>query len=193
MILKEDYAPSLPSSAKEELDRQAAAASKMGALIDDLLRLSRLARQQMDLKAVDLTALANEIHVEATAGKDIPSLSFESEPNLSANVDVKLFRLALENLIGNAVKFSPNGGVIRFGKVAHQNGEAFYIRDEGIGFDQQYAEKMFLPFERLVLDREFPGTGIGLANVKRIVERHGGSVWAEGELGKGSTFFFTIP
>jgi len=193
MILKEDFASSLPSSAREELDRQAAAASKMGTLIDDLLKLSRLGRQEMDRKEIDVSMLATEIFEEQTKSRSGPELKFSTEPDLKAKVDSKLFRLVMENLIGNAVKFSPEGGTIVFGQTHTAHGEAFFLKDEGIGFDPTYSEKVFMPFERLVLERDFPGTGIGLANVKRIIERHGGAVWATAEPGEGSTFFFTVP
>jgi signal transduction histidine kinase len=111
------------------------------------------------------------------------------EPDLIAFGDDRLVRFVLLNLIENAVKFSPNGGAIRVGK----SGGAFFVADDGIGFEPQYAEKIFKPFERLVRDDEYPGTGIGLANAHRIVKRHGGKIWADAEPGKGATFYFTLP
>jgi PAS domain S-box-containing protein len=193
MILQEDFAGSLSPEAIEHLTRQANAANRMGALIDDLLRLSRIGRQDMTTREVDLGELAKEVFDEMTAGKPNSPCEFVVEPNLIANVDKKLFRLVLWNFLDNAVKFSPKGGRIRFGASERNGSTVFFIEDQGIGFNQDYSEKVFLPFERLVLDSEFPGTGIGLANVKRIVERHGGTVWAEGALGRGTTFYFSIP
>ncbi len=193
MILREDYGDSLPEDAQQHLERQAKAASKMGSLIDDLLKLSRIARQEMTRSDVDLSGLATEVYEEVAAREPCENIRFEVQEGLCAKVDAKLFRLVVLNLIDNACKFSPDGGKISIGEAAQNAEPVFFIKDEGIGFDKQYAEKMFLPFERLVLDTEFPGTGIGLANVKRIVERHGGKIWAEGELGKGSTFYFTVP
>ena len=107
---------------------------------------------------------------------------------MTAVGDAATVRLVLENLVGNACKFSPEGSTVSVGK----SDETFWVRDRGIGFEMQYAEKVFLPFERLVLEKDFPGTGIGLANVKRIVERHRGRVWVSSEPGLGSTFFFTL-
>ena len=114
---------------------------------------------------------------------------FDIKDGLKAFGDPSLIRFVLMNLFSNACKFSPHGGTITLGK--DPNG-AFFVRDEGIGFDMQYLDKIFLPFERLVTDTEFPGTGIGLANVKRIIERHRGNIWAESEPGKGATFFFIL-
>ncbi|MEA2553898.1 MAG: hypothetical protein QOJ65_2074 [Fimbriimonadaceae bacterium] len=191
MILKEDFGDKLPPDAIDQLDRQARAANKMGSLIDDLLRLSRIGRQDMSRSAVNLSELATDVVGELAPRCE--ALDIDIEPELMAKVDAKLYRLVILNLFDNACKFSPNGGKITFGQSDTDRGPAFFLRDEGIGFEMQYAEKLFLPFERLVLDTEFPGTGIGLANVKRIVERHGGQVWAEGDPGKGSTFYFTVP
>jgi PAS domain S-box-containing protein len=193
MILREDYSEALPEDAQQHLDRQAKAASKMGSLIDDLLKLSRIARQEMNRADVDLSEMATEVYEEIAGRELCENVQFAVEDGLSAKVDSKLFRLVVLNLIDNACKFSPGGGKITLGREIRNGETIFFVRDEGIGFDQQYAEKMFLPFERLVLESEFPGTGIGLANVKRIVERHGGKIWSEGELGKGSTFYFTVP
>jgi PAS domain S-box-containing protein len=187
MILKEDYGDKLPDDAKDQLERQARAARKMGDLIDDLLKLSRLGRQEISRKDLDLSALAAELVDELRAPAEILI-----QPGLHALADAKLMKLALQNLLDNAIKFSSNTGkaAIEFGQ--REDG-AFFVRDNGIGFDTQYSDRLFLPFERLVLDRDYPGTGIGLANVKRIIDRHGGRVWAESELGHGATFYFTIP
>lgn len=188
MILREDFGPSLPAEVLEELDKQSKAAKKMADLIDDLLKLSRLGRQELRKTDLDLTTMATEIAAELLNGKC--SADFKIQPGLRAHGDSPTIRLALNNLLENACKFSPNGGTIEF---KSENG-AFLVRDQGIGFDQQYEEKLFLPFERLVRECEYPGTGIGLANVKRVMERHGGKVWAKSEgADKGATFYFQLP
>lgn len=183
-ILKEDFADLLPPEALFQLDRQAKAATKLGQLIDDLLKMSRIGRQEMVRQPIDLTEMALDI---ASSFKGYPA-RIEVEEDLKAFGDRRLIHILLENLLGNACKYSPDGGRIRFGR----SDGVFSVSDEGIGFDMQYAHKLFLPFERLVRDEEFPGTGIGLANVQRIVERHGGRVWATGEVGRGATFSFTL-
>ncbi len=184
MILREDFAENLPQEAHRHLIRQAEAAKKMGALIDDLLKLSRIGRQELRPADFDLAMLAAEVVHDIEDGPEV-----EIEQDMPAFGDPRLIRFVLLNLIENAAKFSPNGGQIKIGR----QGSAFFVADQGIGFDMQYASKLFRPFERLVRDEEYPGTGIGLANAHRIVQRHGGRIWAESEPGKGSTFFFTLP
>lgn len=190
-ILVEDYGTDLAAPGKELLRRQAAAATKLGRLIDDLLQLARLSRQEMRREPLEMSLLVAEI-VDSLPDKDKVGHTFEIQPNLHASGDPRLVRLALENLIANAVKFSPEGGPVEFGQCDSPRGRAFFIRDRGVGFDMAYANKLFKPFERLVTEAEFPGTGIGLTNVQRAIERHRGQVWAESELGKGATFYFTL-
>ncbi len=186
MIVLEDYASILPAEAARLLVSQAEAAKKMGTLIDELLKLSRLTRAEVLHSTVDLTAMAEELAAE----KATEDLRFDIEPGLSVSADPSLLRLVLWNLIDNAAKFSPKGGVVKIGRLADNT---IYVRDQGIGFNMDYIHKVFLPFERLHRDDEFPGTGIGLANVQRIVLRHRGKVWAESQQGEGSTFYFQIP
>lgn len=184
-ILDEDYGNLLPAQAKETLKRQADAALKLAHLIDDLLELSRVGRQELIRRDVDLSKIFESV---AEAMDTSPNLKFSIEPKLHARCDERLVRQLAQNLIENAVKFSPNGGTVRVGR---RDG-AFFVADEGIGFDPRYTGKLFQLFQRLHADSEFPGTGVGLASVKRIAERHGGRVWAEGEIGKGATFLFTL-
>lgn len=186
MIVMEEAEGQLTPELQNLLMRQAAAARRMGVLIDDLLKLSRIARQEMRVQAVDLSLLAREVADELVA--DGCPDCFEIEADLMARGDPLLLRFVLLNLLENACKFSPNGGVVDVGR---QNAE-FFVRDEGIGFDMAYANKLFLPFERLVNDADYPGTGIGLANVHRIIQRHGGKIRAESEPGQGATFYFTL-
>jgi|GEM_PF-6493025 len=165
------------------LERQNINAKKLGQLIDELLRLSRFGRAEVIRQPLDITRKVRGL-------VDVLGLSCEVEiqEGMVAHADAALVRTVLQNLLDNACKFSPSGRRIFVG----QKDGAISVRDEGIGFDMQFAAKIFLPFERLVADSEFPGTGIGLANVDRIVKRHGGRVWVESEVGQGTTFFFTL-
>lgn len=187
-MLIEDASEHLSESDRSLLERQASNARRLGVLIDDLLQMSRIARSQMRWQEVDLSSLADEVLTELRDRPWPQNVTVEIEPCLSGIGDARLLRFVLQNLLENAYKFSPDGGTIRFGR----EGQAFFVSDEGIGFDMQYASKLFLPFERLVLERDYPGTGIGLANVQRIIQRHHGSVWAQSELGHGATFYFTL-
>lgn len=188
-IVQEDFSQSLPPEALGLLDRQAEAASKLGRLIDDLLRLSRLSHAELNTKSLDLTGMAREVSRESLDAHPHSRVRVEVAENMVAKADPHLLRLALGNLIENAVKYSPEGGSVRVGQRPYGT---FFVTDEGIGIDRSYFEKIFEPFERLHRDEEFPGTGIGLSNVRQVIERHGGRVWVESEVGKGSTFLFTL-
>ncbi len=189
MILLEDYGPSLDREGQNELKRQSAAAKKLGTLMDDLLRLSRLTRQEMRTETIDLTALCREVGAEVASQATGEKPAIEVEDGLMAKADPSLTRLLFQNLLENATKFAKPGGA-RIAVGASEG--ALFVRDEGIGFPPDKAEKIFGPFERLHSEAEYPGTGVGLANVKRIVDRHGGRVWAEGRPGDGATFWFTL-
>lgn len=192
-ILLEDIGEQIDPDSRALLERQAANANKLGTLIDDLLKLSRLSRQQMAKSTVDLSAIASDVAAEVLArGWNQPPRIY-IEPGMEAGGDPKLLRLLYLNLLENACKFSPQGGTITVGSLGNNGSTTFYVRDEGIGFDMQYAPKLFLPFERLHRDDEYPGTGVGLANVQRIVHRHGGRIWPESNPGEGATFYFTLP
>ncbi len=188
-MVQEDYGTALPREAHELLDRQAEAASKLGRLIDDLLKLSRLSQAEIVRKALDLSALATEAARQAMQAHPESSVETVIEEGLVAQADPSLLSLALGNLVENAVKYSPQGGTVRVGS---QGEGIYYVQDEGIGIDPKYFEKIFEPFERLHRDEEFKGTGIGLSNVRQVVERHGGRIWVESEPTKGSSFFFTL-
>ncbi len=192
MILLEDHRDQVEPLARNELQRMATAASKMGRLIDDLLQYSRLGRTDVGLRKVDLTGLASET-IDNIATRHARRMVAKIDPNMSILADPLLIKLALENLVDNSFKYGKGpSGNLWIGRVEGVEPETFYLRDDGIGFDPQYAHKIFQPFERLVLDSQYPGTGIGLANVKRIFERHGGKVSAESSPGNGATFFFTL-
>jgi light-regulated signal transduction histidine kinase (bacteriophytochrome) len=188
-ILLADCGDKLGEEDIKNLHRQSAAAKGIGRLIDDLLRLSRLGRKAIVRTPVDISALAQRV-IEATAANG--KFKIEVQQNLREECDAGLTEILIQNLADNAVKYSPNGGVIGFGVAEKDDGQAFYIKDQGIGFDTRYERKIFLPFERLVGEPDYPGTGVGLALVQKIVSKHGGKVWAESSEGGGSTFFFTM-
>ncbi len=191
-ILLEDYGSKIDEVGRHELTRQVAAAKKLATLIDDLLKLSRLSRQELQKTDVDMTALAQAVALDIAAHYTTQGCVFEIEAGMNVVADATSLSLLLLNLMENACKFSPAGKPIVVGRSVHEGTPVFWVRDQGIGFEMKYVDKVFLPFERLVVDSDFPGTGIGLANVKRIAELHGGQVWAESVPGGGSTFFFTL-
>ena len=186
-VLIEEAGPELSESHRELLERQSHNARRLGLLIDQLLRLSRLGRVEVVRTPLDMTAIARSVAEEIGQAGD-SACSIEVLEGMRGEGDPALVRLVYANLVGNACKFSCGKGAVR----VFQEGEAFVVSDEGRGFDMRYAPKIFQPFERLVRDDEFAGTGIGLANVERIVRRHGGRVWAESAPGQGATFRFTL-
>lgn len=191
--LLEDAEEDLDDVGRGHLQRVRAASQRMARLIDDLLDLSRVSRTEMHRRPVDLTDLAHEIVGELTADEpDRGEIVIESD--LEGVGDPRLLRLALENLIGNAWKFTERKPVrrIEIGAEGGEGGRVFYVKDNGAGFDMRYADKLFTPFHRLHAEADFEGTGIGLATVQRIVHRHGGEVWAEGEVDRGATIRFTL-
>jgi signal transduction histidine kinase len=194
-ILLEDKGPELGEDGRLHLDRVRAAAARMGDLIDDMLLLSRLTRDDMRPQSVDLTALARVVVDELRAREPGRKVEFESNGVLPAHGDERLLRIALTNLIGNAWKFTRlrTPAHIAFGSETREGEPVFFVRDDGVGFDMRYAQKLFGAFQRLHNTTEFEGSGIGLATVQRIVHRHGGRVWAESEVGRGTTFYFTLP
>ena len=192
--LLEDCEPALDDRSKDYLRRIRAATRRMGDLIDDLLALSRVTRQEMRRERVDLSALARSVVAQLRRSEPTRSVAVHIADGLVAEGDSHLLRLVLENLLGNAWKFTAREPEARveFGALDEGGRPVFYVRDNGVGFDMAYAHKLFGPFQRLHAMSDFPGTGIGLATVQRIVTRHGGRVWAVGEEGKGATFFFTL-
>lgn len=192
--LIEDYEHALDARAKDYLQRICAAAQRMGQLIDDILQLSRLTRQVMSSDNVDLTAMASGIVAELRKGSPDRDVAVTIEPAMASRGDSRLLHVALENLLGNAWKYTARKPVshIHFGVKTDEPTPVFYVRDDGAGFDMQYAGRLFGAFQRLHPVEEFDGTGIGLATVQRIVHRHGGQVWAEAEAGRGATFYFTL-
>lgn len=192
--LVEDHSASLDAQGQQYLQRVSAAALRMSALIDDLLTLSRISRASLLRAPVDLSAIARSIVEDLERQQERPVTCVIAE-GLVVNADARLMRIALENLLNNAWKFTGKTAQPRVEVNVESIGvaPAFYVRDNGAGFDEAYASKLFAPFQRLHSDKEFPGTGIGLATVQRVVRRHGGRVWARASLNDGATFYFTLP
>jgi signal transduction histidine kinase len=193
-ILLEDHAQGLDEEARGYLRRVRDASRRMALLIDDLLDLSRVTRSPLTRQMVDLSALAREIAAEIEKSQPDRRVRFVIADGLAVRGDPRLLRVLLENLLGNAFKFTQKEreATIEFGAVTRDGGVAYYVHDNGVGFDEAYATKLFGAFQRLHGSEDFEGTGIGLATVQRIVRRHGGKVWAEGAVGKGASFFFTL-
>ncbi|TAM48233.1 MAG: PAS domain S-box protein [Gammaproteobacteria bacterium] len=193
-ILLAEHAGALDATARDRLARVRRAAQHMAALIDDLLKLSRVTRAELSLEEVDLGALAQAV-AEGLRGQDpARTVRFDIARGLAARADPRLLRVALENLLGNAWKFTGRRAEahIEFGATERDGQAAYFVRDDGAGFDMAYADKLFGAFQRLHDAAEFPGTGIGLATVQRIVHKHGGRVWAEAAVDRGATFYFTL-
>ena len=193
--LLEDAGDRLDPKGQDYLQRVRGAAQRMGELIDDLLHLSRVGRAELRRNRVDLSEIGHAVATELRKTHPDRRVDVDVQDGLVAMADRRLMQIVLENLLGNAWKFTANVDPARilFGS-QHSGGDAVYfIRDNGAGFDMTYADKLFRPFQRLHTAADFAGTGIGLATVHRIVDRHGGRVWAEGAVGAGATVYFTLP
>lgn len=194
LALLEDYGDRLDEQGHKYLDRVRSEAQRMGRLIDDLLHLSRVGRAELVMSTVDLTSLAATIVARLQEAHPDRSIEFTIAPRLQCTGDARLLEVALTNLLANAVKFTAprQPAKVEFGQM-HGNGDrAFFVRDNGVGFDMAYAKMLFAPFQRLHKNSEFPGTGIGLATVQRVIHRHGGRVWADAQVGSGATVYFTL-
>jgi len=193
-ILLEDYSAKLDDQGREYFQRIMTSSQLMAQLIEDMLNLSRLSRAELHLDKVNLSRLANEVVIELNTQQPNRHVEFVIEPGLEAYGDRHLLKLVFDNLLGNAFKFTGKVdlGKIKFGATTYNGEPAYYIKDNGSGFDMAYADKLFKPFQRLHSQSEFPGIGIGLASVQNIIRRHGGKVWAEGQENKGATFYFTL-
>jgi PAS domain S-box-containing protein len=189
--LLEDYGDKLDDSGKDSLNRVRAATQRMGQLIDDMLNLSRVTRSDMRLERVDLSAMAAAVVAELRKNQESRSVAVIIQDGLTAYGDLRLLRVVLDNLIGNAWKFTSKRDDARIEFGVRADG-GFFVRDNGAGFDMAYSQKLFGAFQRLHAMNEFAGTGIGLATVQRIIHRHGGRVRAEGEVEKGAMFSFTL-
>jgi PAS domain S-box-containing protein len=194
-IINEENKEAFTEEGREMQQMVIESANWMNQLTEDLLRLSRLSRSEMQLRSIDLSALVQGIAAGIQKHEPQRAAEFLIAPNLVAHGDERLLRAALENLLNNAWKFTGrcSRSRIEFGTEQHDGQPAYFVRDNGIGFDMAYAGKIFGVFERLHSDADFPGTGIGLAIVQRIINRHGGKIWAQGALNQGATFYFTLP
>lgn len=177
------------------LDSILESSQQMNELIDALMQISRLSHVELLRGTVDLSAIAGELADELSRSNPARATLFAIEPGVHAKGDADLLKILLRLLLGNAWKFSASRSpaVIEFGEVISASGRAFFVRDNGVGFDMSQCSRLFHPFQRLHDPQAFPGNGIGLTTVKRIIDRHDGRVWAEGEPGKRATFFFTLP
>ena len=193
-VVLEDYGEQLPADARGYLERVRAAAQRMAVLIDDLLNLSRVTRTALQPKFINLSKMAEEVVDGLRETQPERHVTFSLTPDLMVEADPHLMHIVLENLLSNAWKFTSKQeySAIEFGQKAHVKERTFYVRDNGVGFDMAYANKLFGVFQRLHSVSEFPGTGVGLATVHRIISIHGGRIWAESAEGKGTTFYFTL-
>ncbi|MCL5961232.1 MAG: ATP-binding protein, partial [Chloroflexi bacterium] len=188
------YGDRLDATGQGYLQRVFTATGRMSLLIDGLLDLSRLSRNEIRREPLDLSEMAREVAAGLRSAQPEREMKFVCADGVTAEGDPQLLRVVLENLLGNAWKFTAKRpkATIHFGVTEEGGKKAYFVRDDGAGFDATYADKLFVPFQRLHGSKEFPGTGIGLATVMRIVRRHGGRIWAEGAVEQGATFYFTL-
>jgi hypothetical protein len=194
-VLLEDYQDKIDAQGKNYLQRVRSGAQRMAQLIDDMLNLSRVSRGELNIKQVNLSEVAKEIIAVLQESQPERQVEFNIQEKIIARGDARLLHIVLENLFNNAWKFTSkhSTALIEFGMQKQKDKIVYFIRDDGAGFNMNYAQKLFGAFQRLHATTEFSGTGIGLATVQRVIHRHGGNVWAEGEVEKGATFYFTIP
>lgn len=195
-LLREEYAEALGETGREYTDRISAASDHMANLIDDLLQLARYAQAAMNLQPVDLGAEVDKIAAELQRDDPGRRVHVTIQHPAKALADPLLIRAVLQNLVGNAWKYTSHQdeASIEFGTMPADDGSVcYFVRDDGAGFDPAYTGKLFQPFQRLHLSSDFPGTGVGLASVRQIIGRHDGRTWAEGAVGEGATFYFTLP
>ena len=193
-VLLQEYGSSLDEKGIHYLGRIVKAAGQMGRLIDDLLQVAKVARSELDYRQVNLSEIAQDILSNLTQDNPERNVKYKIEEGLLVEGDHELSRVLMENLLSNAWKFTAgkDEAVIELGQVTVDKDRVFYVRDNGIGFETKYVGKVFGLFQRLHGSGEYPGTGIGLAITQKIVSRHGGRIWAESEVGKGATFYFTF-
>lgn len=194
-ILQETYAGYLPPDGIECINRIRQAANQMDHLIEDFLRLSRVTRAPVQITALDITSIARDLLGELATGDPDRRVSWSVEEGLRAYGDPGLVEIALKNILGNAWKYTVHAeeAQIQVGSIMQGQMRVFYVKDNGAGFPSEKSNLLFIPLQRLHAPHEFSGNGIGLATVQRIIHRHGGRIWAEGEVGKGASFFFTLP
>ena len=194
LALLEDYGDKLDEEGKGHLRRVRAATQRMAQLIDDILKLSRITRSELNFEMVDLSALAVSSSNELRSSDPQRNVEFIIKKEVKTKGDASLLKVVLDNLLGNAWKFSSGHAAARieFGVTTVEGENVYFVRDDGAGFDMNYADKLFITFQRLHTEQEFPGTGVGLALVRHVINRHGGRVWAESAVEQGATFYFTL-
>jgi light-regulated signal transduction histidine kinase (bacteriophytochrome) len=194
MALLEDCSDKLDETGKRYIERIRNAIQKMGRLIDDMLDLSRLSRADLNITKVDLSECARAIAKDLTEENPNRAVSFKIQDHVEANADPALIKVVLQNLLSNSWKYTSKHpkALIEFGKTTVNGQSAFFVRDDGAGFDMAHMQKLFGPFQRLHKETEFPGTGVGLATVQRIITRHKGTIWAEAAMEHGASFYFTL-
>jgi len=195
-VIQEDFGADVPAEARQHIEAASAQATRMGELIEDLLRLSRLGREPLQKRSVDMGALVREVTDELRAAEAARDLEIRIGSLPDTQADLSLLRQVWVNLIANALKFTrrrEQALITIDGAEGPEGGRLYSIRDNGAGFDPQRAERLFGIFQRLHGANEFEGPGVGLSIVRRIIERHGGRIWAEGEPGRGAAFHFTLP
>ena len=193
-FLMDDYPNELDDQGKHYLSRIQAGSEKMIRLVEDLLKLSRISRQEISLAEIDLSSQASSVIAELRQTNPGRNVEVDIQSDIKASADPRLIEVALSNILGNAWKFTSKTekAHIEFRSVEKNGKTVYFVKDNGAGFDQTYTDKMFQPFHRLHTETEFEGTGIGLAIVERVIHRHNGTIWAEGEPGKGATIYFTL-
>ena len=193
-MLLEDYGHKLDETGKGYLNRIRKAGQTMSQLIDDMLKLSRITRAEILKEEVNLGDLARTICDELKATQPDRQLECIVDPQIVVNADKQLLEILMRNLLDNSWKYSSKCPITRIevGSASQNQKKIYFIRDNGIGFDMKYADRLFVPFQRLHSNQEYTGTGIGLAIAQRVTHRHSGKIWAESEVGKGATFYFTL-
>jgi PAS domain S-box-containing protein len=193
-MIAEEYANKLDEEGKDYLNRIRKASHTMSQLIEDILKLSRISRAEMHQQKVDLSSIAKDIMDELQTTQPDRKAEIVIESGIQVTGDANLLQVAMQNLLENAWKYTGKSPLARIelGSLNQEGERVYYVRDNGIGFDMKYQDKLFQPFHRLHTSKEYPGTGIGLANVQRVIHKHNGRIWAESEVDKGTTFYFTL-
>jgi light-regulated signal transduction histidine kinase (bacteriophytochrome) len=193
-ILQESAPPELDEKSRHYLRRIHDASMRMSGLIEDLLNLSRIGRSELTARPISLSQIAAEAAAAVRERHPTREVHLDITPGMEVSADPRLLRIALENLVSNAWKYTSRTAQARvsIGTEAGENGPVYFVRDNGVGFDMKYVDKLFVPFQRLHPETEFPGNGIGLVTVQRIVARHGGRIWADAKPDEGATFYFTL-
>lgn len=193
-ILQDTAPAGLDEKSRHYLQRIQDASLRMSGLIEDLLNLSRIGRSELIARPINLGQIAGEAAASMRERHPGREVQLEIAPGMDVNADPRLLRIALENLLSNAWKYTSRApqAQVTIGTLAGDQGPVYFVRDNGVGFDMKYVDKLFVPFQRLHPETEFPGSGIGLVTVQRIIARHGGRIWADAKLDEGATFYFTL-